>query len=196
MTDNSSFFREYFIQTRKEIDTEKRERDRILNVIVIVLGAIGFGLAQGDKGYHILYQPYAIIIEISILIIITSLFWVRRKKIEQISDRWFVLYHIFIKYFQKDSSDIFLERIVYEGFKKRRYVRKDFVLNISLSLPIYGLLTLSILYSFWLTNNFFLKILIAAVLIIFHFVISSLILYRKLKDPLMAQGKEKEEEIN
>lgn len=45
----SDFDREYFIQTRKEIDTEKRERDHILNIAIIVLGALGFAFIQKDE---------------------------------------------------------------------------------------------------------------------------------------------------
>lgn len=32
----------YLVQTRKEIDTEKRERDQILNFIIVTIGGLGF----------------------------------------------------------------------------------------------------------------------------------------------------------
>ena len=64
MKNPTSFEKEYFIQTRQEIDTEKRERDRILNFIVLILGAIGFALIReevnllyfsGHRVKHFLY---------------------------------------------------------------------------------------------------------------------------------------------
>jgi len=93
----SGFDREYFLQTRKEIDTEKRERDHLLNFAVVILGALAFAVVQSEKAQQFLQEPYSLMLEISTLIILTSLFWVRRKKLQQISDRWYTLYHMALR---------------------------------------------------------------------------------------------------
>ncbi len=182
MNEPNEFLREYFIQTRKEIDTEKRERDQMLNFAVLVLGAIGFGVLQSETAQKFLQQPQALVIEIPALIIISALFWARYKKLRQISDRWFTLYRIVIRYFGKERTEEMLEGIVIKDFTRRRYLMKDVILNIALCLPIYGLILLplfnmNLFYQKW-------QIILSIVVIGLHFIISTAILRRKIHDPL------------
>ncbi|HUI08619.1 MAG TPA: hypothetical protein VL486_16585 [Verrucomicrobiae bacterium] len=44
----SQFEREYFVQTRKEIDTEKQERNKILNYAILATGAVSLVLSKPE----------------------------------------------------------------------------------------------------------------------------------------------------
>lgn len=180
MSDMPEFEREYFIQTRKEIDTEKQERDHILNFAIIILGALGFAVIQSDQAKEFLKQPYSIILEASTLIILTSLFWIRRKKLQQIADRWYTLYRLSIRYLGSKHTDESMEAIVIKGFEKARYLRKDAVLNLALSLPIYTLIFIS---SIGLSAHIAYRVLTSTIIIIFHILLSFILLTIKMKDP-------------
>lgn len=182
MAEPNKFVWAYFIQTRKEIDTEKRERDQMLNFAVLVLGAIGFAVVQSETAQKYLKHPEAIGIEIAALVIISSLFWIRYKKLQQIADRWFVLHRIVIKHFGKKTSHEMLEGVVSKYLTTWRYIRKDFILNISFSLPIYGMLALQFIDGYRKGDNW--RVIISAAIIALHPILSSLILGRKLRDPL------------
>ncbi len=178
----SDFELEYFIQTRKEIDTEKRERDQMLNFVLLILGAIGFGVTQSETAQEFLQETDALFVELPVLFIISTLFWVRYKKLRQIADRWFVLHRIALHCFGKERVAEMLEGIVYKDLTKWRYIRKDFVLNIAFCLPIYGLILIPLfnLYS----GVRILRIISLILIVVLHFVVSSIILGRKIKDPL------------
>ena len=88
MQEPSSFDREYFLQTRREIDTEKRERDHLLNFAVVILGALAFAVVQNEAARALVQEWYSLLFEVATLTILTSLFWVRKKKLQQIADRW------------------------------------------------------------------------------------------------------------
>jgi len=178
----SNFEREYFIQTRKEIDTEKRERDQMLNFAVLVLGGIGFGVSQSQSAQQFLQESQALVIEIPALIIITSLFWVRYKKLKQIADRWFALYRIVMRYFGRERVEEMLEGLVYKNLTGWRYILKDFVLNIALCLPVYALILLPSFNRYLPVQPW--RLGVSASVIVLHCVISSIILGRKIHDPL------------
>lgn len=180
MAELTEFEREYFVQTRKEIDTEKRERDQLLNFAVIVLGALGFAVVQSEKAMEFLKQPHSLMFEVSTLVILTSLFWVRRKKLQQIADRWYTLYRMEVKRLGKQRADQLMEAVVIRGFEKARYIRKDVVLNIALSLPIYTLLFVS---AFGLTLPAIICILIPALIVAVHASFSFALLATKMRDP-------------
>ena len=181
----SVFEREYFIQTRKEIDTEKRERDKILNFIVLILGAIGFAIIRQEGHPDLINSPYTLIIEYAILIMITSLFWIRWKKLNQIAHRWYVLHKMCTDFYGDNRTNELMEGIVYKGLNSKKYITKDLILNYSLSIPIY----LSILYQckIFIKNNSKSESLLAiyCIGIIFHIIISFLILSRKCENPLL-----------
>jgi len=181
LNEPNKFVREYFIQTRKEIDTEKRERDQILNFAVLILGAIGFAIFQSETAQEFLQQPKALTVELPALVIITSLFWIRRKKLQQIADRWFVLHRLAERYFDKEDIEMMLEEIVLKKFLKRTYVRKDFFLNIALCLPIYGLLILQLLDGFHKDQLW--RTIFIIIIVILHSIFSFFLLYIKLKNP-------------
>jgi hypothetical protein len=112
MKQTSDFLREYFLQTRREIDAEKESRDRLLNFIILAIGAVGFTMFQSEKADTLLAHPCALIIELSILVTITALFWLRRKKLQQIADRWFVLGNLLSRHFDEIAIEESLEAIV------------------------------------------------------------------------------------
>lgn len=114
----SDFDREYFIQARKEIDTEKRERDHILNIAVVVLGALGFAFIQNDGARQFVQNMYSFLFEISVLTILTSLFFIRWMKLRQIADRWYSLYRMLNRYYGFEKSREYMETIVIKGFKQ------------------------------------------------------------------------------
>jgi hypothetical protein len=180
MNDSDNFDREYFIQTRQEIDTEKRERDHILNIAVIVLGALGFAFVQTDKTQTLIRQPFFIAIEISVLAILTSLFWVRWMKLRQIADRWYTLRNILNQHFEEQKARNYLEYVVMRGFEKARYIKKDITLCFSMSSPIYFLLAYTV---YFLPISICLRIIIFALIIALHIFIIIKLLSKKLVDP-------------
>ena len=184
----SDFEREYFIQTRKEIDTEKRERDQMLNFAVLVLGGIGFGVSQSQSAQQFLQEPQALVIEIPALVIITSLFWVRYKKLKQIADRWFTLYRIVLRYFGRELAEEMLEGLVCKNLTEWRYILKDFVLNIALCLPVYALILLPSFNGYLPVQPW--RLVVSVGVIVLHGVISFIILGRKIRDPLPTLSKE------
>lgn len=135
--------RQYVQQTRQEIDTEKRQRDSLLYFALLALGALGYGLFENENIDALIEHPVTIGISIACLFILTSLFWVRRKKLQQIADRWFVLEKL-ARDFPQDFPSPSLESIVGHGLKKGDYAHKDTVLSVALSLPIYVLLFFSL----------------------------------------------------
>lgn len=178
----SKFIIAYFIQTRKEIDTEKRERDQMLNFAVLVLGAIAFAISQSETAQEFLKKPEALALEIPAIVIISTLFWIRYKKLQQISDRWYTLHRLALRYFGKERVEEMLEGVVVKYLPTWRYIRKDFILNFAFSLPVYGLLFLQFLYGYSCRQWW--RIILALMAIILHCVLSSIILGRKLRDPL------------
>lgn len=134
--------RQYVLQTRQEIDTEKQQRDSLLNFAIAVLGALGFGLLQNDNFTTLVAHPSAFWIYVAILIIITSLFWVRHKKLQQIADRWFVLHKIAVAN-PEDFPHPSLEALVCPNLTNWTYTIKDAVLSVALATPIYALVWIS-----------------------------------------------------
>ena len=182
----TGFDLEYFIQTRKEIDTEKRERDHILNVAVVVLGALSFAFIQTDKTKEFLMKPQSIALEISTLAILTSLFWTRYMKLRQIADRWYTLYNLLYRYFGVSKSNEYMEGIVIKGFSQARYLKKDVFLCIALSLPIYCLIVITV-FNFSFCVLF--KIGICLIVIGLHIILTLFLLCRKFKDPYNFKSK-------
>jgi hypothetical protein len=177
--ESSDFDREYFLQTRREIDTEKRERDHLLNFAVVILGALAFAVVQSDKAKQFLQEPYSLMFEISTLIILTSLFWVRRKKLQQISDRWYTLYHMALRNMSEEWMSQSMEAVVINGFFKARYIRKDLALNVALSLPIYTLVFVS---SLRLPFHLWLSVITGVLIVTGHLTVSWVLLAKKLID--------------
>jgi uncharacterized membrane protein YraQ (UPF0718 family) len=142
MKELNSFEREYFLQTRKEIDNEKHERDVILNIAVAILGGLAFAfLKDTNKDSKDQIQPiFGLLLTVSGLAIITSLLWLRKKKMQQIADRWHVIRNLVSKVREPGENGRFLEEIACDGLNKRSYTVKDTVLAIVLSTPFYSIL--------------------------------------------------------
>jgi len=139
MKDLNEFEREYFLQTRREIDTEKKERDALLNFAVGVIGVAAFGVLQNDKMDAVLRHDFTRILAGCVLLLITSLMWVRRKKLQQIADRWYALRNLMLSA-KSHPTQRLLEDAVCEGLDGRAYTVKDTVVCLALSLPMYCLL--------------------------------------------------------
>ena len=177
----SDFDREYFLQTRREIDTEKQERDHILNFAVIVLGAMAFAVAQNDKAIEFLSSVEALSLEGSALVVLTALFWTRWKKLRQIADRWLVLHRMLEKEPDSATAGLSLESIVVGRLETRWYLQKDVVLNLALCVPVYALLVAQAwtgyssghLWRYWTPVG----------LVLIHGVGSSALLLRKHRKP-------------
>lgn len=175
------FLTEYVMQTRREIDTEKRERDHILNFAVVILGAIAFAVYQSETAQRFLFEPVSLVIQCTALVVITSLFWVRWMKLRQIADRWFVLHRILLRHLgEKDAGD-FLESLVAPQLLTTRYTRKDLVLNYALSSPVYCLLIAHCYIGFTRVEPMLIAFPLAVILA--HIIISEMVLNRVLENP-------------
>ncbi len=135
-----NFITEYFVQTRREIDTEKHERDRLLHFAIILLGGLAVITIQRVDFPDVVSAPESILGQVGFLVILTALFWLRFKKLTQIADRWLALHRLARDYGGADFLNLSLEKTVIAGFKARRYIRKDLILALSFSFPIYLLL--------------------------------------------------------
>ena len=138
----SDFQKAYFLQTRQEIDTDKKIRDTTLNFAVLVLGATGFVVFRADNAEVFLKSWNGLALAVSAIIIITSLFYARREKMRQITDRWFVLHDLLKRNPEWLNSDATIEAIVTYGFSKhvhgmQRYITKDFILNTAFCSPLF-----------------------------------------------------------
>lgn len=133
------FLCSYFIQTRQEIDTEKRERDNLLNFAIAVIGAIAFGILQSPDPWKIFDHHLSGWFGVSLLLMVTSLFWIRRKKLQQVADRWYVLGHL-AKTYPSDFPKYSLESMVCPRLESKYYTFKDFFLAFAFSTPVYILL--------------------------------------------------------
>jgi undecaprenyl pyrophosphate phosphatase UppP len=175
------FIETYFTQTRQEIDTEKHSRDNILNVIILVLGAVGFALFQAGNAQTLLRQPVALVIEITMLATITGLFWLRRKKLHQIADRWFVLHNLLRSRLAHIPVSETLEAIVEKDLKTTRYTRKDVWLCLAVACPIYGLVAASLHERFG--QKHLVTLSLVAVVVAAHATIVTWLMIRPFKCP-------------
>lgn len=112
---------------------------------------------------------------------ITSLFWVRRKKLQQIADRWFILQRLAERIVGKDGAGLLLESLVCQQLTGRRYVEKDFFLNYALSSPIYALLLVHT-PGFWSDGPIAASFAVAVIIV--HAVLSGLLLGRPFRAPV------------
>jgi len=135
----SPFEREYFIQTRKEIDTEKQERNRILNYGILVIGGIGVALSRVGELLAFLKSPTGLCLYIPFLVLVSMLIVARRAKLRQIGDRWFVLEAI-LKARKWPKNWVPLETVVCRGLRGMRYLYEDLWLHLGLSMGPYLLI--------------------------------------------------------
>jgi len=137
----TQFELEYFIQTRKEIDTEKQERNKILNYAIIATGAVSLLISKTENPTKFMESATALWIYYPLLLLISVLTEARRAKLRQIADRWFTLRNIL--HANKSAIDWnYLEEIVCHGLADRRYLLEDFLLHNALSLILYALILL------------------------------------------------------
>lgn len=182
MRDNERFWLDYFIQTRKEIDTEKQERDKILNYAFLVMGAIGFAVAQKEEAQKFLRTDEGLVVAGAALLILFSLFWVRRKKLQQIADRWYVLRHQLQERVEADKLPFTLESVVAQKLPTRTYTIKDAGLSVALALPIYVLFGIRSYAG--LDRASVWQVVTPITVILGHLGVSLFILMRRLKNPL------------
>jgi hypothetical protein len=143
----STFVREYFMQTRREIDTVKRQRDLILNFAILVIGAVSFAVIKSQEARDFVKTQWeGAAVGVPALIFITSLFWLRYRKLQQIKDRWRVLHSIAESKLGPLFVRIMLESKVVPHLDKWTYhIWRDFVPCIMFCVPIYG----QLLINFW-----------------------------------------------
>ena len=173
------FEREYFIQTRKEIDSEKYERNTILNYAVIATGALSVIMSRSAASVQFLQSSGALLIYIPLLLLISALFSARRTKLRQIADRWFVLYDLLAVQGRLENRRWTpLEQVVCEGLARRRYLSEDFLQHLALSSVVY-FLTGAVAWLAWRSGNLGVCMFGSAVLVA-HFGLTSWWLSRKL----------------
>ncbi len=143
----------YVVQTRAEIDTEKRERDQMLNFIIVTVGGLAFAtfLKLPSPSSSGTWPPGTIFcIAVAAMIFVFGLFLVRRDKLQQIADRWFSLECLLKDVAALDSTaamNNLLETQVCEQLRAKhqfpicllppRYLRKDLLLVSPLLAIIY-----------------------------------------------------------
>jgi hypothetical protein len=137
----SEFERQYFLQTRQEIDTEKQERNKILNYAIVSLGVLALAIVRIDNPLAPLRSPAALCFYYPFLLLISILISGRRAKLRQIFDRWFVLRGILAAR-SEPKGWVSLEKVVCDGFDNKRYLAEDRLLHLGLSLIPYSLIGL------------------------------------------------------
>lgn len=174
--DRSSFQVQYFIQTRREIDTEKQERSNLFNYAVIPAGAtISLIVAQTQKATGFLSSPSACYLYGGLLFLTYGIVAARRAKLQQIYDRWLTLYCILLK--TKNTDWALLEPTVFDGFEGRRYLWEDWLLHFGLSALVYALalMTMASAGKHWLCW--------VVLAIVVHLVITTCLLLRRFEVP-------------
>jgi len=180
METQHDFRKAYFVQTRQEIDTEKRERDHILYLVVLVLGALGFAIIQSEKPQEFLKNRYSLLMDAGTVVLFMALFWLRRAKMQQIADRWFVLRSML------KSGDIgipeekSLEALVATGLRGKRYLWKDWVVCCAVCVPLAGPAAMTLHSVGWSPRGIIITLCIAAVTVVG---LAWVILMRRLKCP-------------
>jgi hypothetical protein len=122
---------------------------------------------------------------------VTGLFWLRRKKLQQIADRWFVLHNILQHHLIKLPIEETLDAIVEKDLRTTRYTRKDLCLCLSISAPIYGLFAVSLHEQFG--TKLILYILTIVMIVLVHLAIAAMLMIRPFKcpEPLTAARKKR-----
>lgn len=174
-TEITEFELEYIMQTRREIDTEKQERNKLFNYAILATSAFTLAIAQIEKSTEFLTKKGAFAFYIPLLILISSIVATRQMKLRQISDRWLTIYEIILKRnIAKDWKS--LEEIVVEGLKGKRYILEDLLLHFGLSIIVYSLMLTATIrineLSFWI---------ISIIIIIIHIITTLLLFLRPIK---------------
>jgi hypothetical protein len=112
---------QYIIQTRREIDIEKQERNKLLYYAITAIGALAIAVTQIDKQLGFFTVSWSLLISVPLLFLITVLISARRMKLTQISDRWKTINDLIKKRSFADDWNP-LERIVITGLKRKRYL--------------------------------------------------------------------------
>jgi hypothetical protein len=176
----SQFEVQYFIQTRREIDTEKQERNKLLNYALIATGAFAIALAQIERSTEFLFSPWALALYLPLLLLISGIVAARRMKLQQIFDRWVTLYSI-LQVRKVANEWIPMEETVIQGIKGRRYLYEDFALHLGLSGIVYGLMIMTMIRLISDRQDFWPVLITIPILI--HLVFTTLWLLRRFKFP-------------
>lgn len=138
----SQFEVHYFVQTRREIDTEKQERNKLLHYALLITGAIAVAITQLEISIGFLRSTAALGIYVPMFLLAWSIISARRAKLHQIFNRWITLYSMLQGQVLR-SGWMPLEETVCNGIKTRRYLWEDYWLHLGLTAPIYGLVTMT-----------------------------------------------------
>lgn len=130
----------YLEQTRKECDTEKVQKDKVLQYAFLVVGGTSiYGLTNLDQK-TIVNAWTSIIISLAILVIIIGLMNWRRQKFRAQGYRMVVLWGLIKSGTRKGCNWIGIEEIIVNGLKKNVHGRDDLLFVIGLTLPIEALI--------------------------------------------------------
>jgi len=150
MVEPCPFAREYFFQTRKEIQRQKRERDCALALAVLAMGAVACVLAFNRNFMGFLKGPRGFVVPLVSLVSVTGLFWWRYGRLRQIAERWYVLHDMIKEHLDAGPAARTLEAVVTGGFAQGKFLCTDLVLNFVFACPFYALLLLQArIYATW-----------------------------------------------
>jgi cell division protein FtsW (lipid II flippase) len=126
----ASILLQYVVQLHQEIDTEKRERDQLLNYLIVAFGgflAVTFVRVATTSALLPTGWP-ALGMGCAAALLVIGLVYMRHQKLQQIADRWFTLYYLLGRSELIGSTLSYpLEAVVCKGLKSRRYQLKDLV---------------------------------------------------------------------
>lgn len=125
----------YFEQTRKECDTEKIEKDKLLNYAFLVSGSAGI-LGLYKVNFDTLENSVLVsLISTTIIFTISVLFKWRRQKIQAQAYRWKVLKELIDSKKNPNTNWRTLEDIIVAGIDKNKHGIQDKLFFLALCLP-------------------------------------------------------------
>ena len=138
-----NFIKDYILQTRKEIDTEKKEYIRILHLKIIVVGVI-LAFSKGNLG---------ILIITSLPFIIIALDYLQQSRLNYILHRWNYMNDHLIPSLKslmiiKGKHLTFFEENVIERNRKKYYVNLESFVRTILVVPSIIASSIAVMVSF------------------------------------------------
>ncbi len=173
----TDFEKEYFIQTRKDIDSEKLVRERMFNYSILLFNAhiAIYGILNEFDISGLTLNAFSFTFFIMLMLSISGLFYARHRKLVQIAHRWVILQSMLIKTFGEEYASRTLESRVMTSFTSKGYLLKDKILGLSLLIPTYMLFLIHCSYSTPLLN------IIAVMIVSLHMILFWFFLFQKIK---------------
>ncbi|MBV9719273.1 MAG: hypothetical protein JOZ77_08135 [Candidatus Eremiobacteraeota bacterium] len=131
----ANFVTEYFRQSKAEIDSAKSERNIALNITVLVVTAFVWLFAQSfakpswpwlvSSDDQPVPRGMFIAVAVAALLTIYALFRLRRDKLQQIANRWYVLRKLLTNMGARDDQSSTMEFIVCSFFDRDSQRSRD-----------------------------------------------------------------------